>query len=244
MIFTVLHNNLITINYPHGYHGDLIACLITNTRPNLSKSLTATYTTPGIISAFGVKNLDIIVGMHDSQKNRDFFFSQDTKFAKRQCYYYIQLQGEDFRENLSDNLRHQFSHLYDKKTVFNTHYCNHQNFLPLQEIFPGSLNVFLTLENKNNKPLYDFLFEYKILKYYKNTSAYEFFKDNLHSEPHETETPVYVDRLMTEDGLKYAKELESLFDCNFDAKLLNRYKLMNEQLLMNNGYVYENLDHW
>lgn len=237
-------SKLITINYPHGYHGDFIACLITNTDPKLSRGLTATYTTPGITSAFGVKNLDIIVGMHDTQKNRNFFFSEDTDFARRQCNYYKQVCGEDFRSNLMEDLRWQLSKLCHEKTVFNTHYCKYQSFLPLQEIFPGSLNVFLTLENKRNKPIYDYVFESKILHHYRNTSAYKFYKDNLIDEPHATEKPVYVDRLMAEDGFKYAEELETLFDCRFDKKALGIYKLLNHAFLIDPGHSYETLDHW
>ena len=232
-------SKLITINYPHGYHGDFLASLIMNTDPMLTEAYTANYTTPGIVSSFGVKNLDIVVGMHLEQKNRDFFFGENTEFARRQCYYYRQLQGSDFEENLVDDLRWQFSHLRDKKTVFNTHYCRYRSFIPLQQIFPRSLNVCLTLENKRNKPIYDFLFEFKILNHYKNESAYQFYKGNLYDEPHRTETPVYVDRLMSEDGFEYAKQLEQLFDCSFNMRMLNIYKIMNERLLSDNGYKYE-----
>jgi len=239
-------SKLITINYPHGYHGDFIACLITKTDPEITEGLTATYTTPGITSAFGVKNLDVIVGMHLDQKNRDFFVGEDTEFARRQRNYYSQVRGSHFIQNLIDDLRWQFNHLRGVKTVFNTHYCRYQSYLPLKDIFPRSLNVRLTLENMRNKPIYDFLFEHKILNHYGNTSAYKFYRGNPHDRPHmsATETPVYVDRLMAENGFEYAKELEKLFDCDFDTRLLNIYKIMNERLLTNNGYKYEALDHW
>ena len=113
-------SKLITINYPHGYHGDFIACLITNTKPILSEGLTATYTTPEVTSSFGVKNLDAIVGMHLSMDCRHVLFDDESEFARRQVNYYSQLHGEDFRQNLKEDLRWKLDHLHGVKTVFNT----------------------------------------------------------------------------------------------------------------------------
>lgn len=235
--------NLITINYPHGYHGDFIACLITKTKPELSEGLTATYTTPGVTSSFGVKNLDAIVGMNVSIECRNLFLEDETQFARRQINYYSQLHGEDFRQNLKEDLRWKLDHLREQKTVFNTHYCRYQSFLPLQEVFPGSLNVYLTLENPHNRPIYDFLFEHKILHHYRNTTAYKFYK-NHRNDPRDTEMPIYVDRLMAEDGYAYANIVERIFDSCFDLAALSDYKRLNKDLLLKNGYEYEALDHW
>lgn len=235
--------NLTTINYPHGYHGDFIACLIMGVNPQLSEGLTATYTTPGVTSAFGVKNLDVIVGMHVNQKCRDWFASQDTEFAKRQRAYFSQIDGDDFKENLKEDLRWQLRAGREIKTVFNTHYTNYHDFLPLQEIFPGSKNVFLTIENPRNKSLYDFLFEYKILKHYRNTSAYGFYREILMDVPHRGEKPIYVDVLMSEIGFSYASEVEAILDCKFDRDLLSLYKELNEALLAENGHLYDTVNH-
>lgn len=236
-------SKLITINYPHGYHGDFIACLITNTKPVLSEGLTTTYTTPEVTSSFGVKNLDAIVSMHLNMDCRHVLFDDETEFARRQVNYYRQLHGEDFRQNLKEDLRWKLNHLHGVKTVFNTHYCKYQSFLPLQEVFPGSLNVYLTLENPNNKRIYDFLFEHKILHHYRNTTAYRFYR-NYQNDPRDTETPIYVDRLMAEDGYTYANIVERTFDSWFDLVSLSDYKRHNRDLLLQNGYKYETLDHW
>jgi len=231
-------SKLITINYPHGYHGDFLACLVTNTDPMLSDGLTATYTTPGITSALGVKNLDIAVGMHLSNKTREFFFNEDTEFARRQSRFYCLMQGPSFRQNLIDDLRWQFNHLRGVKTVFNTHYCMHRSFLPLQEVFPESSNFYLTLANDRNKSIYDFLFEHKIFKHYRNTSAYKFYK-GCANEARDDETPIYVDKLMGEEGFMYAKQVESMLDAWFDLELLDKYKRLHWDLLEANGFKYE-----
>lgn len=240
-------SKLITINFTHGYGGDFLATLISGNKLELTEGCTVWYHTPGLTSAFGVKNLDIIVGLWRSDEYREYFFHDKSKFSRRQTHYFdIVFDNEigQFKDNLTSDLRLQLDHLRDTPAVFNTHYAyGNQDFLPLGEIFPNSTNLAISLDNDNNFSVYKFLFSNKMLGYHRNETVFNFYK-NKKPKHIDSEKKVYIDRLVFEDQYSYAAELEDYLKVKFNRDDLDLYKEAHKKLLFDNGVQYESLPHW
>lgn len=242
-----MFDKLITINYPHSYGGDFLANLIMKNDMVISEGLTTTYTTPGITSSHGVKNLDIIVGLWRSELYRAHFFNENTLFARRQIKYFeIVFDNEEtqFKRNIVDDLRGQMNHLRETLAVFNTHHTyGNQLFLPLHDIFPGSINIALDIDNRDNEKIYKFLLKKKALDHYNNTSVYSFYR-NRSPEYMNNETIVYMDRLLFENGYRYVHELEDMFGVEFRLSDIDSYREFHKKLLIDNGLRYETMFDW
>jgi len=242
-----MFDKLITINFPHSYGGDFLATLIMGDELKITEGCTVWYYTPGVESAYGVKNLDIIVGLWRSDLYKEYFFTQDTRFSKRQVNYFeivFDTDPDQFKRNIIDDLQHQLDHLKDSLNVFNTHYSyGNQSFLPLSEIFPGSTNLTLGLDNKSNESIYKFMFNKKALEYHQNTSVYSFYRDMAPSYI-DSEKMIYVDRLLFESGHTYAAEIQEMLGVEFKMSDLDMYKEAHKKLLIDNGLQYESLPHW
>lgn len=242
-----MFDKFITINYPHSYGGDFLANLIMRNEMVITDNGTTTYTTPGVVSSHGVKNLDIIIGLWRNKEYRDYFFNQDTVFAKRQVNYFNILFDSDeskFKTNIIDDLRSKLNHLIDSINVFSTHHVyGNQSFLPLSEIFPRSTNLALSLDNPNNKLLYEFFLKKKALEHYNNTSIYYFYRDRSPVYM-KSDILVYMDRLLFENGYSYASQIEDMLGVEFRLDSLDAYRDMQKKILIDNGLRYETMFDW
>lgn len=238
--------NLITINYMHGYCGDFIANIIMGNPIVLSKGLSCTYTTPGITSSHGVKNIDFIVGLKVNPIYKQYLdrnIEHNKQFLTRQYNYFKTVDDptiDGFVDNLTYDMRTQFNHLVGTKTVYNTHHCyENQKVVSLQQIFPGSFNVGLFHESEATFQAFKFFFKHKVKHHYGNP-IYEFYKERV-PQFFNNEYLIFVDRLLFEEGFEYAEQLEKDLNITIDRIALSEYKMLHKILLLSESIDYESL---
>ena len=238
--------DLIVLNYMHGYCGDFIANLIMGNPIVLSKGLSCTYTTPGVTSSHGVKNIDFIVGLKVDPLYKAYLdrnIEHNKQFLTRQYNFFKLVDDstvEGFVDNLTDHMRESFSHLPGTRTVYNTHHCyENQKVVSMQQIFPGSFNIGLYHETEETFPAFKFFFKHKVKHHYGNP-IYEFYKDRRPTF-FNNEYLIFVDKLLFEDDFKYAEQLEKDLGIVIDKQTLSEYKMLHRILLLSESIDYESL---
>lgn len=242
-------SKLTTVNYPHGMGGNFFTCLITNTPVKLSEGLTVDYHSPGVPSMFGFKNPDIQVGCELHDEYRRYWIDEETddRFTRRQRNFNKLVTGESFEEfklNLIDEYRHYMLHNAEVKTAWAPHYAyGNQRYLPCQEIFPGSRNLCLQVESTINRSTYDFIFRSKAIGHWGHWRLYKFFTGR-ELQAGDDEKVFFIDRLVFEPGLTYAKTIEDELKVKIDMNDVVIYKQAHREWLTKNNVEYEIMEHW
>lgn len=242
-------SKLTTVNYPHGMGGNFFTCLITNTPIVLSSGLTVDYHSPGVPSMFGFKNPDIQVGCELFEEYRTYWIEEETddRFTRRQRNFNKMVTSEsfeDFKKNIIDEYRGYMRHNQNVETAWAPHYAyGNQKYLSCQDIFPGSRNICLQLENESNRKVFDFIFKSKAIGHWGHKRLYNFYSGRRLEANHD-EKVYYIDRILFEPDYLYITRIEDELKVKINREDVRNYRRAHYFLLARNGLKYQTMDHW
>lgn len=160
-------SSLITVNYNPGMGGDFLSLLIDNNfidtgSKDLSYSNEFRF---NFLSRDPFKGKFKTLSYFYSEPNFNLKAIEDNKWIRESYDLFNSLYNKD-KKVISQNIKNYcydyFNQEFFRKRVFSTH-CVHSSFIPIQDTFPKSKNIFLSSKNKNYLLISRFFFIYKSL---------------------------------------------------------------------------------